>query len=79
MEGECADLGTAVIGHFAQCHERGHRCDGHHVSVVSTDHGGEELLYHEEVRDGVYFEGLSDFGLGFFEDSSVVADAGVVD
>lgn len=79
MERKRTRLGAAVIRHFAQRHERRHRRDRHHVPVVRLDHGRQELFHHQEVRDGVYFEGLPDFRLGFFEDGPVVADAGVVD
>jgi hypothetical protein len=47
--------------------------------MVLLNHARQELAHHEEMRDGVDLEGLTDLGLWFLENRAIVADARVVD
>lgn len=79
MECERTGLGAAVISHLTEGDKAGHGSNSDDMAVVGLDHGGEELLNHEEVGNGVDFKGLANLGLGLVEDSSIVTDTSVVD
>jgi hypothetical protein len=49
------------------------------VAVVSLDHGWQEFLDGEPVRDGVDLECFADLGFGLVENGLAAGDSGIVD
>jgi hypothetical protein len=60
MERKSTRFRARVIRVSSMNDKTGHTGNRHHVTAVLLDHRRQELLNHEEVRDGVDFESLPD-------------------
>lgn len=78
MECQRTRLRTAIVHDLPERHETSLTSHRHDMAMVSLDHGREELLHGEKVRNRIHFECLSDLGLRFVEDRRVVGDTCVV-
>lgn len=79
VESDGARLGAVIVDYGGDSHVGGHTSYSDNVAVVPLDHGGHELLHHQEVGEGVDLEGPADGSLGLVEDGHGVANSGVVD
>lgn len=63
-------FGAAIVNRPSQAHEASHASNGYDVTVVLSDHIWQDFLHHEEVRNCVDVEDLTDSGFGFLEEGS---------
>jgi hypothetical protein len=78
MKSQRARLAARIIHVLCMHQEARHTRHRHDLPMVPL-RVRHELLYEQEVRDGVYFEDAPDLGCCFCEDGEIGADPGVVD
>lgn len=79
MEGNGGRFGGSIVDHGGRAEVAGQRGDGDDHAVVALNHGGEELLGEEVMREGIHVEGEADVVLAGLEDGFATSTAGIVD